>query len=78
VQLPLERIPLIQLDILSRTNAAGRVAITATEMLESMTHARRPTRAEVTDVASAVLAGTDAVMLSAETATVSTRCGRSR
>ena len=69
VQLPLQRIPLIQLDILARTNAAGRIAITATEMLESMTHATRPTRAEVTDVASAVLAGTDAVMLSAETAT---------
>ena len=69
VQLPLERIPLIQLDILSRTNAAGRIVITATEMLESMTRATRPTRAEVTDVASAVLAGTDAVMLSAETAT---------
>ncbi len=69
VQLPLEKIPLIQLDILARTNAAGRVAITATEMLESMTKATRPTRAEVTDVASAVLAGTDAVMLSAETAT---------
>ncbi len=69
VQLPLQRIPLVQLDILSRTNAAGRIAITATEMLESMTHATRPTRAEVTDVASAVLAGTDAVMLSAETAT---------
>jgi pyruvate kinase len=69
VQLPLERIPLIQLDILKRANAAGRIAITATEMLESMTHATRPTRAEVTDVASAVLAGTDAVMLSAETAT---------
>jgi pyruvate kinase len=69
VQLPLQRIPLIQLDILSRTNAAGRIVITATEMLESMTHATRPTRAEVTDVASAVLAGTDAVMLSAETAT---------
>jgi pyruvate kinase len=69
VQLPLEKIPLIQLDILSRTNRAGRVAITATEMLESMTKATRPTRAEVTDVASAVLAGTDAVMLSAETAT---------
>jgi pyruvate kinase len=69
VQLPLQRIPLIQLDILARTAAAGRVAITATEMLESMTHATRPTRAEVTDVASAVLAGTDAVMLSAETAT---------
>jgi len=69
VQLPLQRIPLIQLDILRRTNAAGRIGITATEMLESMTHATRPTRAEVTDVASAVLAGTDAVMLSAETAT---------
>jgi pyruvate kinase len=69
VQLPLEKIPLIQLDILSRSNAAGALVITATEMLESMTHAWRPTRAEVTDVASAVLAGTDAVMLSGETAT---------
>jgi pyruvate kinase len=68
VQLPLEKIPLVQIDILSRTNAAGRVSITATEMLESMTTAYRPTRAEVTDVASAVLSGTDAVMLSAETA----------
>lgn len=68
VQLPLERIPLIQADILRRTNAAGLISITATEMLESMTHSSRPTRAEVTDVANAVLAGTDAVMLSAETA----------
>lgn len=68
VQLPLERIPLIQADILRRTNAAGRISITATEMLESMTHNTRPTRAEVTDVASAVWSGTDAVMLSAETA----------
>ncbi|CAN5891542.1 pyruvate kinase [soil metagenome] len=68
VQLPLERIPLVQADILTRTNAAGRISITATEMLESMTHAPRPTRAEVTDVATAVMAGTDAVMLSAETA----------
>lgn len=68
VQLPLERIPLIQADILRRTNAAGLVSITATEMLESMTHSSRPTRAEVTDVANAVLTGTDAVMLSAETA----------
>jgi pyruvate kinase len=68
VQLPLERIPLIQADILRRTNAVGLVSITATEMLESMTHSSRPTRAEVTDVATAVLAGTDAVMLSAETA----------
>jgi pyruvate kinase len=68
VQLPLQKIPLVQLDILARAKAAGRVAITATEMLESMTTAARPTRAEVTDVASAILAGTDAVMLSAETA----------
>ncbi len=68
VQLPLERIPLIQADMLARTNAAGRISITATEMLESMTHAPRPTRAEVTDVATAVMSGTDAVMLSAETA----------
>lgn len=68
VQLPLDRIPLIQADILRRTNAAGRVSVTATEMLESMTHNRRPTRAEVTDVANAVMAGTDAVMLSGETA----------
>jgi pyruvate kinase len=69
VQLPLERIPLVQSDILRRTNAAGVISITATEMLDSMTHSPRPTRAEVTDVANAVLSGTDAVMLSAETAT---------
>lgn len=68
VQLPLERIPLVQADILARTNKAGLISITATEMLESMTKSPRPTRAEVTDVANAVLAGTDAVMLSAETA----------
>jgi len=68
VQLPLERLPMIQLDILSRTNATGTVSITATEMLESMIHNHRPTRAEVNDVASAVMAGTDAVMLSGETA----------
>lgn len=68
VQLPLEKIPTVQADILTRTNAAGRISITATEMLESMTHAPRPTRAEVTDVATAVTSGTDAVMLSAETA----------
>jgi pyruvate kinase len=68
VQLPLERIPLIQADILRRTNSAGRISVTATEMLESMTHNPRPTRAEVTDVANAVMSGTDAVMLSGETA----------
>lgn len=68
VQLPLERIPLIQSEILTKTNAAGRISITATEMLESMTKSARPTRAEVTDVATAVQTGTDAVMLSGETA----------
>lgn len=68
VQVPLERVPLIQTDILTRANAAGRISVTATEMLESMTHSPRPTRAEVTDVANAVIAGTDAVMLSGETA----------
>lgn len=68
VQLPLDRLPLIQADILDRANAVGRIAVTATEMLESMTWSPRPTRAEVTDVANAVLGGTDAVMLSGETA----------
>lgn len=68
VQLPLERIPTIQADIVERTNAAGLISITATEMLESMIVAPRPTRAEVTDVSNAVMTGTDAVMLSAETA----------
>jgi|FLYL01.1.fsa_nt_gi pyruvate kinase len=68
VQLPLERIPLVQADILYRANRAGVITITATEMLESMTHSPRPTRAEVTDVATAVMSGTDAVMLSGETA----------
>ena len=68
VQLPLETIPAVQRDILTRTNRAGLVSITATEMLESMTASIRPTRAEVTDVTNAVLNGTDAVMLSGETA----------
>ena len=68
VQVPLERLPLIQADILDRTSTAGRISVTATEMLESMTYSPRPTRAEVTDVANAVMAGTDAVMLSGETA----------
>jgi len=68
VQMELQKLPLVQRDILSRTNAAGRISITATEMLESMTSSPRPTRAEVTDVANAVLSGTDAVMLSGETA----------
>ena len=68
VELPLETIPNVQSDILRRTNQAGLISITATEMLESMVTALRPSRAEVTDVANAVASGTDAVMLSAETA----------
>ncbi len=68
VQMPLQKIPLVQADILERTNEAGVLSITATEMLDSMTSSPRPTRAEVTDVANAVMSGTDAVMLSGETA----------
>ncbi len=68
VELSLESIPRAQQEILRRTNAAAKISITATEMLESMIHNPRPTRAEVTDVYRSVLDGTDAVMLSAETA----------
>ncbi|MBN2113718.1 MAG: pyruvate kinase [Acidimicrobiia bacterium] len=67
VEIGYEPLPRIQKEILAATNAAGGISITATEMLESMTASPRPTRAEVTDVANAVMDGTDAVMLSAET-----------
>jgi pyruvate kinase len=68
IELPIERVPIVQKNLLALAGKLARPSITATQMLDSMVASTRPTRAEVADVANAILDGTDAVMLSQETA----------
>jgi len=68
IELPIEEVPIVQKQVLALAGTLARPSITATQMLDSMVHSSRPTRAEVADVANAILDGTDAVMLSQESA----------